>query len=265
MTRLALDQQVTEPASGSESSSASSEFEDFIYLISHDVRNSVRALIELPQWIEEDLAEAGVKLDGSVAESIELMNRHTGRLDRMLVDLLTFSRVGRMQELREIEVDLTLTDVLEEMRIPPGFNLSAELASNVLVLGDRDAPTLLTQLISNAIKHHDGTRGDITLRLENAAGTAILTVEDDGPGIPEEHRDRVFAAMTTLKPRDEVEGSGMGLAIVKKIAETYGGTVELSGGSNGRGTKVVVTFPNRGGFNGDKVSTHPSESDKFHK
>lgn len=68
----------------------SGEFEDFIYLISHDVRNSVRALIELAQWIADDLAEAGVKIEGQVAETIDLMNTHTGRLDRMLVDLLTF-------------------------------------------------------------------------------------------------------------------------------------------------------------------------------
>ena len=54
--------------------SSTSEFEDFIYLISHDVRNSVRALIELPQWIEEDLEEAGIAISGSVSQSIEMIN-----------------------------------------------------------------------------------------------------------------------------------------------------------------------------------------------
>ena len=68
---------------------SSPELDEFIYLISHDVRGSVRALLELPQWIAEDLQEAGIPVDGSVATSIEMMNRHAGRLDRMLVDLLT--------------------------------------------------------------------------------------------------------------------------------------------------------------------------------
>ncbi|MGA9409040.1 MAG: histidine kinase dimerization/phospho-acceptor domain-containing protein [Roseobacter sp.] len=89
---------------------ASNAFEDLVYLISHDVRNPMRAVIELLQWIAEGLAQAGVKLKGSVAESIELMNMHTGRLDRMLVDLLTFSRIGRMQDLTETEVDVTLSE-----------------------------------------------------------------------------------------------------------------------------------------------------------
>ncbi|MEE4189870.1 MAG: HAMP domain-containing sensor histidine kinase [Roseobacter sp.] len=221
------------------------EFEDFIYLISHDVRSSVRALIELPQWIAEDLQSAGVKLEGSVAESIELMNTHTGRLDRMLVDLLTFSRVGRMQELKEVEVDVMLTDILEEMRIPQGFRVSTDLAANTLYLGERDALTMITQLISNTIKHHDTGTGEISIQMAETDAGTVLRIIDDGPGILPQYRERAFSAMTTLRPRDEVEGSGMGLTIVRKIAHCYGGKVALSDVANGRGTVVTVSFPDR--------------------
>lgn len=220
-----------------------SEFEDLIYLISHDVRNSVRALIELPQWIADDLMQAGVKLEGSVADSIDLMNVHTGRLDRMLADLLTFSRIGRMQEVQEMDADVMLTDVLDNMRIPAGFEVTTELATNALILGERDGPTLLAELISNAIKHHDRDTGRIHLTLNEAGGHIVLTVCDDGPGIPAAFQERVFGAMTTLRPRDEVEGSGMGLAIVRKIAQVYGGDVTLSGAPGARGTVVEVRLP----------------------
>ncbi len=225
--------------------SSASELEDFVYLISHDVRNSVRALIELPQWIEEDLLDAGVRVDGSVSQSIDLMNRHTGRLDRMLVDLLTFSRIGRMQEMRNIDVDVALSDMLEAMRIPSGFVVRAELETNRLVLGERDALTLFTQLVSNAVKHHDMSKGEVIVSLREENGRAVLRVSDDGPGIEAKYREQVFAAMTTLRPRDEVEGSGMGLAIVRKIAQTYGGEISLGAGLARRGTTVELKFPIR--------------------
>lgn len=222
---------------------SSQDFEDFIYLISHDVRNSVRALIELPQWIAEDLSSAGVAVEGSVADSIEMMNTHTGRLDRMLVDLLAFSRVGRMQDCSVHDVDVALTEVLEEMRIPAGFKVVTALDANTLAMGERDIMTLFTQLISNAIKHHDETTGKVFVGLHEDAASTFLKVKDDGPGIPPEHHEKIFGAMTTLKPRDEVEGSGMGLAIVRKIAGVYGGRVEVGEGLSGRGTSFTVTLP----------------------
>jgi len=219
------------------------EFEDLIYLISHDVRTSVRALIELPQWIADDLAEAGVKLEGSVGDSIALMNVHTGRLDRMLADLLTFSRVGRMQDVRDLAADEMLTDVLDDMRVPAEFKITTDLLTNRLVIGEKDGRTLVSELITNAIKHHDRRTGRIHLTLAEKDGQVTLTVRDDGPGVPVAYHDRVFAAMTTLRPRDEVEGSGMGLAIVRKIAQFYGGDATLLVDSAERGTTVVVQLP----------------------
>ncbi|MGC1496660.1 MAG: sensor histidine kinase [Sulfitobacter sp.] len=222
---------------------ASQDIEDFIYLISHDVRSSVRALLELPQWIAEDLEEAGFKVDGQVASSIDLMNRHTGRLDRMLVDLLTFSRVGRMQKRREISLNSALTEVLDEMKIPTGFDVIRALECDALNIGDRDILTLLNALLTNAVKHHDKEGGRIVVASRCVGSDIVLTISDDGPGIPEQFHERVFGPMTTLRPRDEVEGSGMGLANVRKIATFYEGTAILTASPYGRGTCVEVQIP----------------------
>lgn len=221
----------------------SQDIEDFIYLISHDVRSSVRALLELPQWIKEDLEEAGVKVDGQVASSIELMNRHTGRLDRMLVDLLTYSRVGRMQSVREVDLNEALDDVIDEITVPSGFQIVRAFDVDVIRIGERDILTLFTALISNAIKHHDGQSGKIVITSSIKEGMLRLAVADDGPGIPEEFRNRVFGAMTTLRPRDEVEGSGMGLANVRKIAGHYDGSARIATSPYGRGLLVEVFLP----------------------
>lgn len=221
----------------------SQDIEDFIYLISHDVRSSVRALLELPQWIKEDLEEAGFTVDGQVESSIELMNRHTGRLDRMLVDLLTFSRVGRMQAVREIDLNEALDDVLDEMTIPSGFQIVRAFDCHTVIMGERDILTLITALISNSIKHHDKQSGKIVITSSIKSGKLRLAVADDGPGIPEEFRNRVFGAMTTLRPRDEVEGSGMGLANVRKIAGHYKGSARIGASPYGRGLLVEVFLP----------------------
>lgn len=218
----------------------SKDFEDFIYLISHDVRGSVRALLELPQWIAEDLEEAGYPVEGSLATSIEMMNRHAGRLDRMLVDLLTFSRVGRMQDVCDNDLGAALDQVLEETQLPNGFDLVRQFDCATVRMGDRDILTLFDALIQNAVKHHDKGRGRIIVEAERTRDNVIVSVTDDGPGIPEEFRERVFGAMRTLRPRDEIEGSGMGLANVQKIAGLYGGQARIVSSPYGRGCRVEV-------------------------
>lgn len=232
--------------SGTEvNASETSEMDDFIYLISHDVRASVRALLELPQWIKEDLEEAGVKMGGSVGTSIDLMNRHTGRLDRMLVDLLAYSRVGRMQTVQSMDIAEALDDVLDQIHMPSGFAVTRALNTPALTIGDRDLALMLSALMSNAAKHHDKPRGRIHISSETDAGQTVITVADDGPGIAEKYAQRVFAPMTTLRPRDEVEGSGMGLAQVQKIARHYGGDACLVRTPFGQGTAVEVRLPVR--------------------
>ncbi|WP_370400625.1 sensor histidine kinase [Sulfitobacter sp. JB4-11] len=226
--------------------SGTQDIDDFIYLISHDVRASVRALLELPQWIAEDLEEAGIKVEGSVAQSIDLMNRHTGRLDRMLVDLLTYSRIGRMQDIREIDVGAALAEVCDTMQLPSGFTLTQDIECGPLRIGERDILTLLTALLSNAVKHHDKVQGHIVVTAQTCDDMVILSVSDNGPGIEEEMHPRIFGAMTTLRPRDEVEGSGMGLANVRKIAEFYGGDARVGPSIYGRGCTIEVRLPRIG-------------------
>lgn len=206
---------------------ATTEMDDFIYLISHDVRASVRALLELPQWIEEDLDSAGISTAGSIGTSIELMNRHAGRLDRMLVDLLTYSRVGRMQSIQSLPLSDVLDDVLDQISVPAGFHVTRDLRCETVLMGDRDLPLLLSALVSNAVKHHNKPTGHIHITAYQQENCTYISVADDGPGIEETYSERVFSPMTTLRPRDDVEGSGMGLANVRKIAEYHGGQASL--------------------------------------
>ena len=221
------------------------DIDDFIYLMSHDVRASIRALLELPQWIVEDLEDAGVDLSGPVANSIEMMNRHTARLDRMLVDLLAYSRVGRMQQVSEVDVNACLDDVLSSLPIPEGMTLTRDIGCSHVHMGEQDALMLWNTLISNSIKHHHkAASGSISVSAQTEGTMVRFTVIDDGPGIPEKFYAKALGAMTTLRPRDEVEGTGMGLANARKIATHYGGSISLSDTAGAKsGLRVDLVMP----------------------
>ena len=219
------------------------ELDDLIYLISHDVRNSVRALIEVPQWIEEDLREAGHSISGSLAENIDLMTTHTRRLDRMLFDLLVHSRIGRMQNISIVELADAFRSIEMEVAIPPEFQITTDFSCSNLKVGETDILTLFSSLISNAVKHSDVGSGNIQISSSKEGDFCKISVLDDGPGIPPKYHKKVLSTMSTLKPRDEVEGSGMGLAHVQKIADYYGGRVAIQSSEDRRGTCVSVWLP----------------------
>jgi len=220
----------------------SKEFEDFVYLLSHDVRSSVRALVELPQWIEEDLRDEGHAIMGSLKDNMRLMNTHTSRLDRMLVDLLAYSRVGRRQAVTQVCLSSALETVIDEIVVPNWVNIKTEFHLSTLHIGERDILTLLHALVSNAVKHHVGGEALIEIFSESTDAGQVLHVRDDGPGIPAKFREKVMEAMTTLRPRDEVEGSGMGLAIARKIVTLYNGTIRFVDDEGRNGTHLEMVF-----------------------
>jgi len=101
---------------------------------------------------------------------------------------------------------------------------------------------ILMNLISNAIKHHDKAQGCIEVSVEDCADRYVFAVQDDGPGIAARFHDQIFKMFQTLRPRDQVEGSGMGLAMVRKHVELHGGTIGVESGQ-GRGSIFRFTWP----------------------
>ena len=100
-----------------------------------------------------------------------------------------------------------------------------------------------TALLSDAVSHHDGTTSQVRFASWQDGEETVLTFQDDGPGIAPQFRDKAFSAMATLKSRDEVEGSGMGLVHVRKIVETYGGQTRWLDSPDGRGVGFEFRFP----------------------
>lgn len=218
------------------------DFEEFVYILSHDLRASVRALAEVPEWIKEDLVLDGYKASDQVSEYFTLMHTHSSRLDRMLLDLLEYSRIGRKQVVQSVDLHAAMDRAISEVSPPESYKIAADFQCEHVQMGPNDVVTLLKIFLSNAIKHNDKPKGELTVTSIAKDGAHILQFEDNGPGIAAEHRARVLNVMTTLRPRDEVEGSGMGLAIAKKIVAFYGGQLIWMDREVGQGLALEIVF-----------------------
>jgi len=201
------------------------ELNNFAYIASHDLKSPLRGIDQLASWVAEDLAGT---LDPDTKNHLHLMQNRVKRMEMLLDDLLAYSRAGRSVD-EIVEVDSReLVDNIFEM-VKPDKPIKLQILGELPLLKTRKVPLelVLRNLVSNAIKHHDKPQGRVSVSARAVANGFEFAVSDDGPGIAPEHQQRVFGMFQTLKPRDEVEGSGMGLALVKKAVESMGGSVTL--------------------------------------
>lgn len=217
-----------------------SELHDFAYVASHDLKSPLRGIDQLASWLEEDLKG---QIDPESVENLKLMRSRINRMELLLSDLLSYARAGNTSDSPElIDTSVLIQDIYDLHCVNSAFKL--ELIEPMPRFKTVKTPleVVLRNLITNAIKHHDKDYGEITISASEKANFIEFKVEDDGPGIEKAHRERIFGLFQTLRPRDEVEGSGMGLAIVKKTIETFGGSIQLTD-SDSHGTLFIFTWP----------------------
>jgi PAS domain S-box-containing protein len=210
------------------------DLEQFAYVASHDLKAPLRAIELLVQWITEGLA--GYEAN-NVQENLALLARRTQRLNRLLDDLLAYSRAGRkIGAHRVTDAHALVKDIALMLNPPPAISVSVDGQLPTFKTHAAPLEQVLRNLIGNAIKHHPGPEGRIVVSCADRGDRYLFAVEDDGEGIPAQYAERVFEMFQTLKPRDQVEGSGMGLAIVNRIVQWQGGRVWFEQPAAGRGT-----------------------------
>jgi two-component system phosphate regulon sensor histidine kinase PhoR len=223
---------------------------DFVANASHELRTPVAAIV----GVAETLA-AGAAEDASARASfLDILIRHAERLSRLTADLLDIARLegGYRPRVESVPVSAAVEAVLatlgpraQEKQLQLVVAPSAELT----LAAERAAvEQILTNLVDNAIKYTP-PGGTITVRAEGRAKTVLLTVEDTGPGIPEQHLPRLFERfyrVDTARSR-ELGGTGLGLAIVKHLVLANGGEIGVES-RVGRGTRFTVSLPRAEGF-----------------
>jgi signal transduction histidine kinase len=243
LQRVGLFEQ--ERASRAAAEAVGADLETLLYSVSHDLRSPLISVLGYLDVLRAEHAEA---LTGDGAHYLERISVNAVYMQALIADLLELSRIGRTDPPAEaLALDDVARQVVESARLAhPRASVAVEGTLPVVRMSDVRARQLLTNLVDNALLH--GGRDDVSVVVSAspaADGGLLLQVADDGVGVPVEYRDRVLRVFERLAPPRSSPGTGMGLAICKRIAESLGGTLVL-GGPPPRwdsGTTVSVVLP----------------------
>ncbi|MBL4601178.1 MAG: HAMP domain-containing protein, partial [Emcibacteraceae bacterium] len=218
------------------------ELEQFAYVASHDLKAPLRGIDNLASFIREDL---GDNLDEETLKNFDLLQNRIIRMERLLDDLLAYSRSDRGDfKVETVELSALFDDIKDLLCLPEKFKICINGAKGKIDTLTTPLKQILLNVISNGIKHHDRDDGVVTVNIDqNDDGFVKFSITDDGPGIPEEFHTKIFQMFQTLKRRDEVESSGMGLAIAKKIIVSLNGEINVFSKSIERGTRFEILWP----------------------
>jgi PAS domain S-box-containing protein len=227
---------------------SNAELEQFAYVVSHDLRQPLRMVATHAQLLERDLV-------GELAEKHGRYLAHIRdgalRMDEMLVALLTYSRVGRHGEpIRPVSsrglVDEALR-YLEPVIQEREACIEIDGAWPTLACSRNEGVRLFQNLIGNALKYCPANRRpQVHLQVRRCAEGWLFAIGDNGIGIDPTQRERLFKVFQRLHTRSEYEGTGIGLAVCRRIVERHGGRIWVESDGQDRGAIVRFVLPERG-------------------
>lgn len=208
------------------------ELDQFAYVASHDLKAPLRGIANLAQWVQEDV---GDKLSGESADHLKLLHGRVQRMEALIDGILTYSRAARVRNASElVDTGAMVRDIIDLLSPPESTTI--ELAEEMPTIAAERVPLqqVFMNLISNSLKYGKGESARIEIGFRRRLTEIEFHVRDNGPGISPEFHDRIWGIFQTLEARDKVEGTGIGLAVVRKIVESRGGRAWVeSDGANG--------------------------------
>ena len=216
------------------------ELQDFAHVAAHDLKAPLRAIGSLASWISTDYAD---KFDEEGREKVRLLIGRTERMSRHIDSLLRYAEVVRVEkEVEIVDLNKTVDEIVDSLDLPQNISIMVDSPLPVIKRERARIIQIFQNLVTNAVKYMDKPEGIIRINCAEEDGFWKFSVADNGPGIEEIYFEKIFQIFQTLLPRDKCEGSGVGLAIVKKIVEKYGGSVWVES-KPGEGSIFFFTLP----------------------
>ena len=215
------------------------ELQQFASIVSHDLKAPLRGISSLSEMIIEDLQDA---VPTENLHQLNLLQKRVSRMNALIDGLLQYSRIG----IQEIPIELVnmedlLQETIDSLDPPAGFKITPLTPLPTFNTKKILLSQVLSNLISNAIKHHHLEQGQIDLSVKDSPQHYEFAIADDGPGIAEEHRDRIFEIFQTLENNTSTTNTGIGLALIKKIVQSEGGEFWLDPQTE-KGAKFCFTW-----------------------
>lgn len=226
--------------STAELAATNDELSQFAYAVTHDLKAPLRGIQQLSEWLSQDHAR---ELGADGLELVGLLSQRVRRLQRLVDGLLACAQVGRA---REEEAEVAMNEVAQRVirLLNPPVCVHLKIADDLpVVQGNADRlQQVLQHLLDNAIRYQDKPKGQVALVACRVPDAWQFSVADNGPGIPPQSQDRAFQIFQRLQGDDGPAGSGLGLALVKRIVEHRGGRVWLES-EVGVGSTFHFTWP----------------------
>ena len=217
------------------------ELEQFAYVASHDLQEPLRSVASFTQLLQKRYKD---KLDKDANEFIQFAVDGATKMQHLIKDLLMFSRVGtRGKHFAEIDMNLVLKEVLDSLSMAIK-ETSAEVTYNhlpTIVGDDSQMMQLLQNLVANAIKFHGDDPPRIHVTGKKKANEWVFSVKDNGIGIDSNYFDKIFIIFQRLHKAGEYKGTGIGLAVCKKIAQRHSGKIWVTS-KPGKGSTFYFTI-----------------------
>ncbi len=215
------------------------ELKDFAYIVSHDLKAPLRAIGSLSRWLAEDYQDL---FDAEGQKHLSLLIGRANRMQKFIEGILQYSRIGRIDLVKEpVNIRELLDTVIDSLAPPEQFTIVIDEHIPVIAGEKIRIQQVFQNLISNAIKYNDKSQGIIKITYDASTTFHQFTIADNGPGIEEKHFDKIFKIFQTLHSRDQLESTGIGLTIVKRIVELHGGIINVSS-KLGEGSKFTFTI-----------------------
>ncbi|TYP96710.1 phospho-acceptor domain-containing protein [Tenacibaculum adriaticum] len=214
------------------------ELNEYAHIVSHDLKSPLRIIDTVTNWLIEDYKDV---MNNECQGNLQLILNNVEKMDSLICDILDYSTIDKAEtNIYDVDLQHLVTEIINIIHIPAHINVKI-IETLPIVKGDKfRLQQLFQNLLINAVNYIDKPKGKVEVGVEERNGFWQFYIRDNGKGIPEMYYEKIFKVFQKLENNEK--STGIGLAIVKKIIDYYGGSISLDSQIN-KGTTFYFTLP----------------------